>query len=165
MYVYGLMLRHKLFLVISLALLSGALPIFVLEKTASGSGMLPAGFDQTRLVDGLSKPTTMAVAPDGRLFVAEQEGTLRVIKDGQLLTTPFLDISDKVDARGERGLLGVSFDPDFSTNNYVYVYYTQKATRTTPPHNLVAFHRRRRRSRCRKRNDHLSAAQAEGVQP
>ena len=138
MRVYGLVLRYKLFVVVSLALLLGVLSSLVFEKAASGAGALPMGFEQTQFANGFSKPTAMAFAPDGRLFVAEQEGTLRVIKDGQLLTTPFLDISGKIDAKGERGLLGVAFDPDFSTNNYVYVYYTQKATGTTPTHNLVA---------------------------
>jgi glucose/arabinose dehydrogenase len=66
----------------------------------------------------------MAFAPDGRLFVAEQGGKLRVIKDGQLLPTPFLDVSNKISAIGERGLLGIAFDPEFASNNYVYVYYT-----------------------------------------
>jgi glucose/arabinose dehydrogenase len=77
----------------------------------------------------------MTVAPDGRIFVAEQAGRLRIIRDGRLLRTPFLNISHKVDSRGERGLLGIAFDPDFSTNKYVYVYYTRKGT---PVHNRVA---------------------------
>ncbi len=76
----------------------------------------------------------MAFAPDGRLFVAEQRGTLRIVENGRLLETPFLDISGRVDSDGERGLLGVAFDPDFSTNRYVYVYYTQA---TAPVHNRV----------------------------
>ena len=54
----------------------------------------------------------MAFAPDGRLFVCEQGGTLRVIKNGALLPTPFLTLT--VDSSGERGLLGVAFDPDFA---------------------------------------------------
>ena len=75
----------------------------------------------------------MAFAPDGRLFVAEQGGTLRVIKNGSLLATPFLAVT--VSSSGERGLLGVAFDPGFATNNYVYVYYTA----TTPGiHNRVS---------------------------
>jgi len=78
----------------------------------------------------------MQFAPDGRLFVAEQRGTLRVVKAGVTLAT-FLDISGRVDSAGERGLLGVAFDPDFSNNHYVYLYYTQKATGTTPAHNRV----------------------------
>jgi glucose/arabinose dehydrogenase len=83
---------------------------------------LPAGFSATLVASGLASPTAMQFAPDGRLFVAEQGGRLRVIKDGALLTTPFLTVT--VSSVGERGLLGVAFDPDFSTNHYVYVYYT-----------------------------------------
>ncbi len=64
----------------------------------------------------------MSFAPDGRLFVCEQGGRLRVIKNGALLTTPFLTVS--VSSNGERGLLGVAFDPNFASNGYVYVYYT-----------------------------------------
>ena len=78
-------------------------------------------------------PTAMAVAPDGRLFVAEQAGTLRVIRDGVLLPTPFLTVT--VSSAGERGLLGVAFHPAFETNGYVYVYYTA----TSPTiHNRVS---------------------------
>jgi glucose/arabinose dehydrogenase len=79
----------------------------------------------------------MAFAPDGRLFVAEQEGVLHIVENGKLLGTPFLDISSRVDPAGERGLLGVAFDPNFSANSFVYVYYTQDAPGTTPSHNRV----------------------------
>ena len=64
----------------------------------------------------------MTFAPDGRLFVGEQDGTLRVVKNGALLPTPFVTLP--VNASGERGLLGVAFDPSFQTNGFVYVYYT-----------------------------------------
>ena len=75
----------------------------------------------------------MQFAPDGRLFVAEQGGRLRVIKNGALLSTPFLTLT--VSSVGERGLLGVAFDPDFATNRFVYVYYTA----TTPAiHNRIS---------------------------
>src|SRR5687767_3928087 len=94
---------------------------------------IPAGFTETLVASGLSSPTAMQFAPDGRLFVCEQGGRLRVIRDGTLLTTPFLTLT--VSAIGERGLLGVAFDPDFVTNGYVYVYYTA----TTPAiHNRVS---------------------------
>ena len=76
----------------------------------------------------------MEFAPDGRLFVCQQGGQLRVIKNGVLLPTPFLSLA--VDSSGERGLLGVAFDPDFSTNNFVYVYYTPAAS--SPRHNQVS---------------------------
>jgi glucose/arabinose dehydrogenase len=94
---------------------------------------LPSGFTETQIAGGLSSPTAMDFAPDGRLFVCQQGGQLRVIKNGALLATPFLTVS--VDSSGERGLLGVAFDPDFSTNNFIYVYYTVP---TTPRHNRVS---------------------------
>jgi glucose/arabinose dehydrogenase len=75
----------------------------------------------------------MALAPDGRIFVCEQGGTLRVIKNGVLLATPFLTVT--VDSSGERGLLGVAFDPNFASNQLVYIYYTA----TTPTiHNRIS---------------------------
>lgn len=132
----GSIVGYKRFSVVFLALLAGL--VLVSVKPASGDGKLPEGFDQTRFAGGLSSPTAMEFAPDGRLFVAEKEGTLRVIEDGNLLEEPFFDITDKVDAQGERGLLGVAFDPDFESNNFVYVYYTRKAAGDNPPHNLVA---------------------------
>ena len=68
--------------------------------------------------------------------MAEEAGKVRIAKpDGTLAT--FLDISSKVDITGERGLLGVAFDPSFATNHFVYLHYTRKATATTPVHNRV----------------------------
>ena len=83
----------------------------------------------------------MEFAPDGRLFVAEQGGRLRVIKNGALLPTPFVTLT--VDSSGERGLLGVAFDPDFATNHFVYVYYT--ATTPGDPQPRQPLHGQRRR--------------------
>ena len=64
---------------------------------------LPDGFSESLVANNLHEPTAMEFAPDGRLFVAEEGGNLRVIKDGTLLETPFLSLS--VDSSGERGLL------------------------------------------------------------
>ena len=83
-------------------------------------------FVETQYVGGLATPTAMAFAPDGRLFVAEKGGALRVVSGGTLLSTPFLSVS--VDTAGEQGLLGVAFDPSFSSNRFVYVYYSSLAT-------------------------------------
>jgi glucose/arabinose dehydrogenase len=100
---------------------------------AAQAATLPAGFTETRVATGLSNPTAMAFAPDGRLFVCLQGGQLRVIKNGALLPTPFLTVT--VNSAGERGLLGVTFDPQFASNGFVYVYYTA----TTPAiHNRVS---------------------------
>jgi glucose/arabinose dehydrogenase len=94
---------------------------------------LPAGFSETTIASTLTNPTAMAMAPDGRIFVCQQGGALRVIKNNALLATPFVSLT--VNSDGERGLLGVAFDPDFLTNHYVYVYYTA----TTPAiHNRIS---------------------------
>jgi glucose/arabinose dehydrogenase len=101
---------------------------------ASGqAATLPAKFAESQVATGLGGPTAMAFTPDGRLFVCQEEGSLRVIKNGILLPTPFVTL--QVDYEGERGLLGVAVDPDFAVNQYVYVYYTA----TTPTiHNRVS---------------------------
>jgi glucose/arabinose dehydrogenase len=95
--------------------------------------ILPGGFVESVVASGLSAPTAMEIAPDGRIFVAEQGGRLRVIKNGDLLPTPFVSLP--VNASGERGLLGVALDPDFALNQYLYVYYT---TAASPIHNRVS---------------------------
>jgi glucose/arabinose dehydrogenase len=99
----------------------------------AGAATLPAGFSETRIATGLASPTAMAVAPDGRIFVAEKGGALRVVKNNALLSQPFLTVS--VSTSSERGLLGVAFDPDFQGNRFVYVYYT---TASEPIHNRVS---------------------------
>lgn len=83
---------------------------------------LPALFTDTEVANGLSSPTTMELAPDGRIFVCEQDGRLRIIQNGQLLADPFVTVT--TDDSGERGLLGVALDPAFPQQPYVYVYYT-----------------------------------------
>jgi glucose/arabinose dehydrogenase len=119
------------------ALLASVVAIFAFSfDTARAGASLPPNFARSQVVGGLASPTAMEFAPGGRLFVAEQRGTLRVVKAGGKLAT-FLDISGNVDSAGERGLLGVTFDPAFSKNHYVYLYYTQRATGTTPAHNRV----------------------------
>lgn len=94
---------------------------------------LPSGFVETPVATGLDRPTAFEFAPDGRIFIAQQEGAIRVVKNGQLLATPFLSLN--VDSNGERGLLGVAFDPQFATNQYIYVYYTVPGS---PAHNRVS---------------------------
>ena len=97
----------------------------VARVTLSGSS-LPIGFSRTTLVSGFQvQPTAMASSPDGRLFVAEQAGAVRVIKNGALLPTPFTTVNTT--EIGERGLLGVTFHPQFATNHWVYLYYTSAA--------------------------------------
>jgi glucose/arabinose dehydrogenase len=89
-----------------------------------GTVTQPAGFTRNEsFVTGLNNATAFAQAPDGRLFIAEQGGTLRIVKNGVLLPTPFATFA--VDSAGERGLIGVALHPSFATNGFVYVYSTR----------------------------------------
>ena len=112
-------------------LLACALPLCIADRVAAAT--VPAGFSDTQVAGGLNRPTAMTFSPDGRLFICEQGGTLRVLKNGTLLSAPFVSLT--VSSLGERGLLGVAFDPDFAQNGFVYLYYTA----TTPTiHNRVS---------------------------
>ena len=82
---------------------------------------LPAGFTEVGVTSGLSAPTNMQFAPDGRLFVLEQAGAVKLVhSDGTTFTAKQLT----VDSNGERGLLGIAFDPNYAANHFVYLYYT-----------------------------------------
>ena len=94
---------------------------------------LPSGFGETVVAENILSPTAMAFAPDGRLFVAEKGGALRVIKDGQLLPTPFTTVA--ASTFSERGLGGIAIDPHFEQNGYVYLYYTAE---TPAAHNRLS---------------------------
>ncbi|MGI8955441.1 MAG: PQQ-dependent sugar dehydrogenase [Chthoniobacterales bacterium] len=107
---------------------------------------MPDGFAQRQYATGLTNPTAMAFAPDScpasgpsvhRLFVCQQGGAVNVYRDGLLQSTPFLTVA--VDDRGERGLDGICFDPNFTTNGYVYVYYTiYQPDLSLPTHNRLS---------------------------
>lgn len=77
-------------------------------------------------VSGFSRPVGMTTAEDGsgRLFVVEQAGVIKVVKNSQIQMTPFLDISDRVACCGERGLLGAAFPPGEGAKDHLYIYYT-----------------------------------------
>ena len=83
------------------------------------------GFDETNYVSGLAAPTSMAWAPDGsgRLFVTEKSNGVRVVKDGQLLPTPFATFPTLY-TESECGVLSVVFDPAYAVNRWVYVFVT-----------------------------------------
>jgi glucose/arabinose dehydrogenase len=124
---------HLFGLIKTIRFLGIAFLILISSGIALRAATLPAGFTESQVAGGLSNPTAMAFAPDGRLFVCQQGGQLRVIKNGSLLATPFLSVN--TDPSGERGLLGIAFDPNFATNQFVYIYYTVSAT---PRHNRVS---------------------------
>jgi len=83
----------------------------------------PPPLSLARVVSGLQRPVWVGAAGDGsgRLFVLEQAGTIRVIRDGRLLNRPYLDIRDRVSSGGERGLLGLAFAPTFARDGRLFV--------------------------------------------
>lgn len=92
---------------------------------------LPPGFAAVLVAQELD-PTAMALAPDGRIFITEKSGRVRIVDNGQLLPDPFLIL--EVDNYNERGLSGIAFDPSFEQNGYLYLYYTVKGAN----HNRVS---------------------------
>jgi glucose/arabinose dehydrogenase len=103
-----------------------------LSPRASGSGV---AFDPSRVsvalepfVDGLTAPLAIVNAADGtdRLFVAEQEGRIRIVRDGALVAAPMLDLSDRISSGGERGLLGLAFHPGYPGDPRAFVDYTDR---------------------------------------
>lgn len=100
---------------------TGSFSLETLEPRAMLAVYAP-GFEESVLASGLSAPTDMVFAPDGRLFVAEKSGRVRVIENGELLSQPFLEVP--ADPQGHHGLLSLAFDPNFENNGYLYIFYT-----------------------------------------
>jgi glucose/arabinose dehydrogenase len=100
------------------------------SNPSDGQGPPPAAPDSVRLVEvasGLQSPVYLtAPAGDARLFIVEQPGRIRIVENGTLRPTPFLDITDRVGCCGERGLLSVAFHPGYSANGAFFVNYTDK---------------------------------------
>jgi glucose/arabinose dehydrogenase len=103
-------------LLVSASLLLAATPA-VAQPVDPGLGLEP-------VVSGLGPITGVTHAGDGRLFVVEQTGRIRVVVDGQLLPQPFLDVSGMISSDGERGLLGLAFHPRYDETNWFFVNYT-----------------------------------------
>jgi glucose/arabinose dehydrogenase len=80
----------------------------------------------TPVAGGFTRPVHITHAGDGsgRIFVVEQDGRIRVLDNGVVLPTPFLDIASRVASVGEQGLLSVAFPPEYPAKRYFYVYYT-----------------------------------------
>jgi glucose/arabinose dehydrogenase len=157
-------LRHGVRLCVGLMLLlgvAGATPAPVLTAGLS----LPPGFAAEPLITGLRSPRAFAFATDGRIFVAERGhassgdinfATIRVWQDGALLP-PSSRHWFNVCGDGERGLLGLALDPQFSANSHLYVYYTRQGSPSTCGYNQGAGGPRNRVSRV--------TIGADGVQP
>ena len=98
---------------------------------AASYGQTPVLSLQT-VSSGFSSPVDIANAGDERLFIVEQDGVIRIIDaDGNVLPTPFLNIDPRVGSSGsEQGLLGLAFHPNYETNGFFYVNYTNNSGNT-----------------------------------
>ncbi len=96
---------------------------------------LPQGFEATTVVDKITAATALAIAPDGRVFYAEQTGKIWIVKAGERLSPPALDIGPKLDTWWERGLIGLTLHPDFPRSPYLYTVYVAKEPYT---HHVVS---------------------------
>ena len=90
---------------------------------------LPAQFTEVVIASTLDMATQMVATPDGRLFVCEAAGVVRVIKNDVLLSTPFATINPTViESDGSRGLMGIALSPTFATDRYLYLAFTAKGS-------------------------------------
>ena len=105
----------------SLWLLSiAALTLLATQPTSAAN--VRRGFRETVIASGIEQPTAMTVAGDGRIFVTQQTGAVRIISNGELLPDPLVVVP--VVADGEQGLIGIELDPQFLTNGFFYLHYS-----------------------------------------
>ncbi|MBL7981180.1 MAG: PQQ-dependent sugar dehydrogenase [Flavobacteriales bacterium] len=105
--------------------LSAFLLVFPLSYAFNAKAQAPLQLELVQWATGMQHATTIASCGDQRLFVARQGGIISIITDSMtVLPTPFLNIGNRVIFSGERGLIGMAFDPDYANNGYFYLNYT-----------------------------------------
>ena len=109
-----------------LALACACLPLFAAAPVAAAPVFENAGFDDQLVASGFDQPTAFAYTPDGRTFVAEKGGRVRVVLPGHSAPEAgsVIDISSRVNSSTDRGLLGLAVDSNYASNHYVYLLYT-----------------------------------------
>ena len=101
--------------------------VILTSSTWANAQIVEPGFESEVVAEGLVLPTAIAFTPDGRIFVAQKGGSIRIIQNGELLDEPLVTLTD-VNNFGDRGLLGLAVDPNFAQNGYIYVSYTHENT-------------------------------------
>lgn len=115
--------------ILTCSLAIGSLLALQPAQAGIGGGTLAPNDPQLRyafpvIAAGFTQPVFVTHAGDARLFVVEQGGVIKIIKNGQTLTAPFLDITTRVRCCTEEGLLGLAFEPGYASTRRFYVYYT-----------------------------------------
>jgi glucose/arabinose dehydrogenase len=116
--------------VISRLLLASAFLVLTASRAAAGSTSLPPGFIETVITSDLFLPTGFTFMPDRRILILEKGGTIKVVRNGTTRVAGRIAVSAQYD---ETGLLGITVDPAFSSNGYIYVYYTTSPASYQPP--------------------------------
>ncbi|RSM74130.1 hypothetical protein DMB66_01505 [Actinoplanes sp. ATCC 53533] len=113
---------------VAVAVLVATMLAVINSAASAAAAVLPAGFREQTVLTGLNQPMNIEFAADGRVFVAEKAGRIKVF-DSIADPTPtlFADLSANVHNQNDRGLLGLALHPDFPTQPYVYVLYTYDA--------------------------------------
>src|SRR4051812_12988119 len=104
--------------------------LLALAASAPGAAAatLPSGFQDSAVISGLDTPTSVRFSPDGRVFVAEKSGLIKVYSSlSDPTPTTFADLRTQVYDYWDRGLLGLALDPDFPQQPYVYALYSYDA--------------------------------------
>lgn len=100
-----------------------SLLLLLLGSVRASAAGVPVGFNDRKVADGLTSPTTLTILPDGRVLVVQQNGVIRLVQNDTLSPDNFWQVPN-VDNDGERGCLGITSDPDFANNHFVYVFCT-----------------------------------------
>lgn len=130
---------HPLRRLIPLGLLLG----IVLALPRALPAVVPPNFVDELILDGVSRPTDVAFLPDGRIFISEKQGRIKVFKNGSLLAASLIDLTDEVGGNGNRGLLSFTLDPNFASNHFIYLLYCVDPVFGVPdePSTAVAYSR------------------------
>jgi glucose/arabinose dehydrogenase len=115
-------------LISTAAVVLGATLVAQAGPSPAGASTLPTGFRDSVVLSGLTNPTVLQFAPDGRIFVGQKNGVIKVFQS-LTDTSPvtFADLSGEVDDYWDRGLLGLALPPNFPADPYVYVLYAYDA--------------------------------------
>ncbi|HEX2107768.1 MAG TPA: PQQ-dependent sugar dehydrogenase, partial [Rubrobacteraceae bacterium] len=119
---------------VAAALIVGTLALIAVARPSDAAVTMPAGFEDQHVVS-VEDPIDIAFTPDERMLVATQRARLSVFKNGQLLRTPALDLKpgEWSCPANDHGLMGITVDPNFSTNHFVYLFYTFNKSGGTCP--------------------------------
>lgn len=100
-----------------------AMGVLVASSASAQDVRLPEGFVPELIVGGLTSPVDLTFTPDGRVFIAEKGGVVKVVDDGSVNAEPFIDLSAEVNNVGDRGLVGIAVHPRFPELPFVYLSY------------------------------------------